>query len=218
MVKLVNYNPETSEVLQVIDTTNSSIFSLPEKGALVSINEQQFDFIQQARTWTNGKTFTHEEPPATYYQLNNDGQWIKDRNAEQEALKQKQKDLMLELKRIAEELSQKPLEEYPTIEAISFERQLAEAKAYLENPSTARVPTLSGIAMRRGLTVGELAEKVVKKANDFEQLVAIVAGQRQAFLDKVEAATTFEVLAEIEEDIKNWETGKEIKLKPAIAQ
>ena len=76
---------------------------------------------------------------------------------------------------------------YPEFEKFTFDKQEREATAYLAD-NTIATPTLTPIATERGLTVADLADKVVAKANAFTALSASVAGQRQKYQDELTAA------------------------------
>jgi hypothetical protein len=73
---------------------------------------------------------------------------------------------------------------YPEFEKLTFEKQEQEARAYLAD-NTLATPTLTSIATERGLTVLELATRVVAKSDQFTQLAATVAGKRQAYHDQL---------------------------------
>ena len=76
---------------------------------------------------------------------------------------------------------------YPSFEMLTFAKQEAEARAYLAD-NTIATPVLTPIATERGLTVADLATKVVAKADAFTALTASVAGQRQKYQDELTVA------------------------------
>lgn len=77
----------------------------------------------------------------------------------------------------------------PEPERLTWPDQEREARAVLADPNAA-TPVLSAIAEARGLTVLELAERVVVKADAYRLAAARLTGQRQAYEDRVNAATT----------------------------
>ncbi|RUM91065.1 MAG: hypothetical protein DSZ27_07340 [Thiomicrospira sp.] len=76
---------------------------------------------------------------------------------------------------------------YPNFEMLTFEKQESEARAYIAD-NTVSTPVLTPIATERGMTVLDLADKVITKANAFTALSASVAGQRQKYQDQLAAA------------------------------
>ena len=88
---------------------------------------------------------------------------------------------------------------YPEFEKLTFEKQEQEARAYLAD-SAVDTPVLTAIATARGLTVAELATRVVTKADQLTQLASVVAGKRQAYQDRLTAATTVEEVEAITVD------------------
>lgn len=80
---------------------------------------------------------------------------------------------------------------FPQSELLSWAKQEAQAEAYLAD-NTVSVPLLETIAARRGITVADLAQRVMDKAVLFELATGDIIGQRQAYEDQVNAATTNE--------------------------
>lgn len=80
---------------------------------------------------------------------------------------------------------------YAEEEVLSWSKQEAEAVAYTASAATA-VPLLSGIADARGITVDDLAGRVLAKAQAWAVLSGAMIGKRQACEDAVNAATTIE--------------------------
>ncbi len=93
------------------------------------------------------------------------------------------------------------IEPYPNFEKLTFDRQELEARAILAD-NTVSTPTLSAIAESRGLTVKEVAKRVIAKTDAFAALAASIAGQRQAYHDQLAAAQD---LAAVEAIIVNYE-------------
>ncbi|WP_373020709.1 tail fiber assembly protein [Thiomicrorhabdus sp.] len=76
---------------------------------------------------------------------------------------------------------------YPEFAMQTFKSQEEEAIAYLAD-NNAPTPTLASIASKRGLTVLEIANRVIAKANAFKAIAGDIEGQRQAYEDQLEAA------------------------------
>lgn len=83
---------------------------------------------------------------------------------------------------------------YPDREIATFDKQEAEARAYLADTS-APTPFLLIIAKTRGIELSDLVNRVIAKADKFADLSARIIGQRQALEDRVNACRT---IAEIE--------------------
>lgn len=80
---------------------------------------------------------------------------------------------------------------YPEEEVLSWSKQEAEAEAYTAG-ATASVPLLSGIAGARGITVDDLAGRVLAKAHAWAVMSGAMIGKRQACEDAVDGATSIE--------------------------
>jgi hypothetical protein len=79
------------------------------------------------------------------------------------------------------------LSEYPEHERLTWDRQQAAATAYRNDPSS--VPALlQTLADKRGISVDDLAAKILDKAAAFEALAGEVVGTQQALEDQVRAA------------------------------
>ncbi|SUA36361.1 putative phage fiber-spike protein [Neisseria zoodegmatis] len=77
--------------------------------------------------------------------------------------------------------------EVPEFERQTWSMQAAEALAWEQNPS-APTPLLAQIAADRGCDLEGLRAKALQKAKQFAALSASVAGQRQAYADRLEQA------------------------------
>lgn len=78
---------------------------------------------------------------------------------------------------------------YPANEVLTFDQQKAEAEAVLADPS-ASAPLLTPLAAARGLSVTELAQKVLVKTEAFTTISGHVIGQRQKYEDMLDEADT----------------------------
>lgn len=86
---------------------------------------------------------------------------------------------------------------YPDRELLTFDKQEAEARAYLSDPSSATTPILTAIAQGRDIPVEELAQKIIAKADAFALASGALIGQRQWYEDALESlgpdATTAQI-------------------------
>ena len=80
---------------------------------------------------------------------------------------------------------------YPNREISTFDKQESEARAYAADP-TASTPLLSALAQARGISLPELVERVLAKADAFAVASGSIIGQRQALEDRLDACTTLE--------------------------
>ena len=80
---------------------------------------------------------------------------------------------------------------YPDREIRTFDKQESEARAYAADP-TASTPLLSALAEARGISLPDLVERVLAKADAFAVASGSIIGQRQALEDRLDACTTLE--------------------------
>ena len=78
---------------------------------------------------------------------------------------------------------------YPDHEISTFDKQEAEARAYMADPE-APTPLLSALAKARGIDMDELVKRVIAKAGVFAVASGYVIGQRQALEDQLDACRT----------------------------
>ncbi len=88
---------------------------------------------------------------------------------------------------------------YPDRELLTFDKQEAEARAYLSDPSSATTPILTAIAQGRGIPVEELAQKIIAKADAFALASGVLIGQRQWYEDALESLGPDATTAQIED-------------------
>lgn len=86
---------------------------------------------------------------------------------------------------------------YPDRELLTFERQERESRALLARDAS-DVGHITAIAQGRGISVEELAQKVVAKAEAFSLASGALIGQRQAYEDALEALGPEATTAQIE--------------------
>lgn len=77
---------------------------------------------------------------------------------------------------------------YPDAEVKSWFKQESEAVAYTANNATP-TPLLSGIASTRGITVADLAARVIANAAAYAAAGGVIIGKWQKYGDAVAAAT-----------------------------
>lgn len=73
---------------------------------------------------------------------------------------------------------------YPQAEVQSWDQQVREADLYVADP-TAPTPLISGIALARGLSLGELVSRIQAKATAFAVASGNIIGKRQAIEDQL---------------------------------
>lgn len=89
---------------------------------------------------------------------------------------------------------------YPDRELATFDKQESEARAYAADP-TASTPLLSALAEARGISLPDLVERVLVKADAFIVASGSIIGQRQALKDRLDICTTIEEVQAIAVDI-----------------
>lgn len=85
---------------------------------------------------------------------------------------------------------------YPPFEQLTWHEQEVEARSFLADPAS-ETPVLSVIAAERDITLDDLAERVIAKADAFRAISALLAGRRQALEDQIEMAQTVEAVQAI---------------------
>jgi hypothetical protein len=84
--------------------------------------------------------------------------------------------------------------EYGAYEMATWDQQYAEALAYTASPA-ADVPLLAAMCVARGISIAELAGKIIANRASWVALTGYVIGQRQRIVTQIEAATS---VAEVE--------------------
>lgn len=79
------------------------------------------------------------------------------------------------------------MDRYPPHERETWTIQLAQARAFQDNPA-AETGMMDILAQKRGQTRAEVATRIITKAAQFEALAAEAVGTQQAREDQVEAA------------------------------
>lgn len=89
------------------------------------------------------------------------------------------------------------IESTPNFERETWSIQREEAKAWFEG-NAEETPTLALIAQARGVPLDVLRQKAYEKAKAYQTVAAIIAGQRQAYEDRLNRAETLEQIRAIE--------------------
>lgn len=99
-----------------------------------------------------------------------------------------------EISEFATGLRNKVVGAYSPGEMASWPLKLAEAKAFEASPASA-TPLLSIEASIRGVTLGQLVQRVLGNGSMFSTLEAAIAGREGYHRDMVDACKTFEEVA-----------------------
>lgn len=101
-----------------------------------------------------------------------------------------------EINKAADKIMAALISTYPDREISTFDKQEAEARAYMADP-TAPTPLLSALAKARGLSMDELVKRVIAKADAFAAASGYIIGQRQALEDRLDTCKTLEEVQSI---------------------
>lgn len=88
---------------------------------------------------------------------------------------------------------------YPDAELLTFDKQEAEARAWLAD-SAADTPLIDALAAGRGMDKAELVSRIMKKADAFAVAVGFLTGQRQRYEDEISAAGNAEDVEAVSPD------------------
>lgn len=101
-----------------------------------------------------------------------------------------------EINKAADKIMAALISTYPDHEISTFDKQEAEARAYMANPE-APTPLLSALAKARGISMDELVKRVIAKADAFAAASGYIIGQRQALKDQLDTCKTLEEVQSI---------------------
>lgn len=101
-----------------------------------------------------------------------------------------------EINRAADNIMTALISTYPDREISTFDKQEAEARAYMADP-TAPTPLLSALAEARGISMDELVKRVIAKADAFAAASGYIIGQRQALEDQLDTCKTLKEVQSI---------------------
>lgn len=85
---------------------------------------------------------------------------------------------------------------YPDDERLTFDKQEAEARAWLADNSTP-TPFVDALATGRQMDKAELVNRIIAKADAFAIASGLITGQRQRYEDLLDVAETAEEVAAI---------------------
>lgn len=101
-----------------------------------------------------------------------------------------------EINKAADKIMAALISTYPDREISTFDKQEAEARAYMADPE-APTPLLSALAKVRGISMDELVKRVIAKADAFAAASGYIIGQRQALEDQLDTCKTLEEVQSI---------------------
>lgn len=101
-----------------------------------------------------------------------------------------------EINKAADKIMAALISTYPDHEIRTFDKQEAEARAYMSDPE-APTPLLSALAKARGISMDELVKRVIAKADAFAAASGYIIGQRQALEDQLDTCKTLEEVQSI---------------------
>lgn len=101
-----------------------------------------------------------------------------------------------EINKAADKIMAALISIYPDREISTFDKQEAEARAYMADPE-APTPLLSALAKARGISMDELVKRVIAKADAFAAASGYIIGQRQALEDELDTCKTLEEVQSI---------------------
>lgn len=105
-------------------------------------------------------------------------------------------DKLIEINMAADKTMAALISTYPELEISTFDKQEAEARAYIADPE-APTPLLSALAKARGISMDELVKRVIAKADAFAAASGYIIGQRQALEDQLDTCKTLEEVQSI---------------------
>lgn len=135
---------------------------------------------------TPGEIGATEQPrPSATHRWNGD-HWQHDPNLARQQLTEQRATVLTKLNDDCEAMLAVLRADCPESEVTSWAKQEVEARALVVNPD-APSPLLTAIASTRGLTVTELAQRVITKADTYAISAGTLIGRRQALEDKLMA-------------------------------
>lgn len=139
------------------------------------------------------------EPKPSEYHIWNGKKWVLPKDQQQAVISAEKSAKLAEINSKAQDFINElaKYNETPPFERDTWPKQAEEAQAWADDPSVV-TPTLVLIAQTRGVPLDTLRRKAYEKAMAYQQVAAIVSGQRQAYEDKLNAAETLEQVQAIE--------------------
>lgn len=136
-------------------------------------------------SWSKGEDSVYREEPVSIT--------VDEPARFDEAREAKQQEITVQANTILE----KAQVEYGGMERLTWEQQYAEAQAY-QADAEAEVPLLDVIAVNRGMDVASLADRILANKAAWVELAGSIVGQRLAYQDALDGATTTEEVHAIE--------------------
>lgn len=201
----------------------NTIDTLPPKtqqGFAAQWQENQWQYVEDHRgkvvySTENGQAITIHElgalpeqvtetsRPSPHHQWNG-REWQISMENQGKLLTQHRADLIQQIADKADQFKTQILVGYPQTEIDSFYRQEREARAWTADNQTP-TPMLSAIAENRGMPLDLLCKKVIEKAELFATIIGNIVGKRQAFEDRILAATADTQLTQLAQEINQWQ-------------
>lgn len=169
----------------------------------IPVSETEYSYLVKGRNnrkeiiIMNGSLTLTSIKPSNYHQW--DGvQWILPKAQQQAVISAEKSAKLAEINRKAQDFINElaKYDETPSFERDTWLEQAKEAKAWIEDPTT-QTPTLDLIAQMRGVPLNTLRQKAYEKAMAYQTVAAIVAGQRQAYEDRLNATESLEQIQAI---------------------
>lgn len=100
---------------------------------------------------------------------------------------------------------------YPDKELLTFNKQEQEARAYLSGDTSVNTDHIKAIADGRGISLEELTQKIIIKADAFSVISGTLIGMRQKYEDQLESLDKSTMTKEdIESIVVNYELPQEL--------
>lgn len=174
-----------------------------------AVTEKEFNLLIDGRNkgreivlMDNTLTLTSPRPSQAHEW--NGREWVISQDKQTELFNQKKEALIRKIANKTDRLKDSILVGYPQAEIDSFYRQEKEALTKKANQN-AETPMLSSIALSRGVSLDDLVDKVLEKAELFASIMGGIIGQRQKFEDRALGAETLEQLTDIEIEVDKWQ-------------
>lgn len=174
-----------------------------------AVTEKEFNLLIDGRNKGReivlmGNTLTLTSPRPSQAHEWDGREWVIPQDKQAEFFNQKKEALIRKIANKTDRLKDSILVGYPQAEIDSFYRQEKEALTKKDNQN-AETPMLSSIALSRGVSLDDLVDKVLEKAELFASIMGGIIGQRQKFEDRTLGAETLEQLTDIEIEVDKWQ-------------
>lgn len=187
----------------IFDKNGNFIANSDFEPNLEDLAERGEQAVENAEIFTNpilinGKIIDKEIAPSPYHKWNGK-KWVLPKDQQQAVISAEKSAKLAEINSKAQAFVNDlaKYDETPPFERDTWPKQAEEAQAWADDPSVV-TPTLVLIAQTRGVPLDTLRRKAYEKAMAYQQVAAIVSGQRQAYEDKLNAAETLEQVQAIE--------------------